>query len=98
MKVAQLRIEHGVTQQELADATGMHVRTIQELERGWVQNPKIRSLVNIAAALGVKLEDVCEDEWLVPRKLFPYQGRHNSKLPPQGIEKLKKQPGRFEEG
>jgi transcriptional regulator with XRE-family HTH domain len=38
--------------------------TLRKLERGEVENPKLRTLVNCAIALGVELADVLEDEWL----------------------------------
>jgi transcriptional regulator with XRE-family HTH domain len=64
-RVAALRVRLGVTQQELASASGVGLRAIQDLERGFRENPHLRHLTNIALALGVKLEDVCEPEWLV---------------------------------
>lgn len=53
-----------MTQEELADAIGVSAPTIRRLERGEVENPKLRHLVNCAIALGVDLDDVLEDEWL----------------------------------
>jgi transcriptional regulator with XRE-family HTH domain len=92
-KIARLRVKHGVTQQDLADATGVSIRTIQELERGDVENPRIRGLVNIAAALGVGLKAICEDEWLEPAKLSKYQAQPRKVSEP--VERLEKTPGRF---
>ena len=42
----------------------MSAQTIRRLERGEVENPKLRTLVNCAMALGVELSDVIEDDWL----------------------------------
>jgi transcriptional regulator with XRE-family HTH domain len=53
-----------VTQEELAVAVGVSAQTIRRLERGEVDNPKLRTLVNCAIALGVELSDVIEDDWL----------------------------------
>lgn len=53
-----------MTQEELADAIGVSAPTLRRLERGEVENPKLRHLVNCAIALGVKLDDMLEDEWL----------------------------------
>jgi transcriptional regulator with XRE-family HTH domain len=53
-----------VTQEELAVAVGVSAQTIRRLERGEVENPKLRTLVNCAIALGVELSDVIEDDWL----------------------------------
>lgn len=53
-----------MTQEELAKAVGVSAQTIRRLERGEVENPKLRTLVNCAIALGVELSDVIEDDWL----------------------------------
>jgi transcriptional regulator with XRE-family HTH domain len=53
-----------VTQEELASAIGVSAPTLRGLERGEVENPKLRTLVNCAIALGVQLADVLEDDWL----------------------------------
>lgn len=53
-----------MTQEELAAAIGVSAPTLRGLERGEVENPKLRTLVNCAIALGVDLEDVLEDNWL----------------------------------
>lgn len=63
-RLARARLSRGVTQDELASAVGVTVPTIRRLERGEALNPKLRTLVNCAIALGVRLEDILEDEWL----------------------------------
>lgn len=63
-KLARVRMSRGVTQDELAKAVGISVPTYRRLERGEVENPKLRHLVNCSIALGVELDDVLEDEWL----------------------------------
>jgi transcriptional regulator with XRE-family HTH domain len=60
-KIGLIRIRRGVTQEELAKATGVSLSTIYRLESGRIFNPGVRTLMNIALALGVELEDVCED-------------------------------------
>ncbi|MGD0456102.1 MAG: helix-turn-helix transcriptional regulator [Solirubrobacteraceae bacterium] len=62
--LARARFSRGVTQEELAQAVGVSAQTIRRLERGDVDNPKLRTLVNCAIALGVDLSDVLEDDWL----------------------------------
>jgi transcriptional regulator with XRE-family HTH domain len=69
-KIACIRNNNGVDQVELARVTGIAVRTLQDIESGRITNPRIRHLVNIAAALDVELLDVCEPEWLTPIKLY----------------------------
>ena len=57
-------MSRGVTQEELAEAIGVTPPTLRRLERAEVENPKLRTLVNCALALGVDLADVLEDDWL----------------------------------
>lgn len=94
-KIARARLDHGATQKELAEATGLSIRTIQELERGEIENPRIRNLVNIAAALGKNWIDLCEDEWLQPGKLNWYQATTPKDGLSEPVNRLKKKPGRF---
>ena len=63
-KLAQVRVESKVTQEELSRATGIGLRALQELERGRVLNPGLHTLGRIAHALDVPLEDICEDRWV----------------------------------
>ncbi|MFE0591665.1 ATP-binding protein [Micromonospora echinospora] len=46
-----LRLERGLTQEELAEAAGSSVRGIREMERGRVRNPQRRTVVLLADAL-----------------------------------------------
>lgn len=80
----------GVTQQELADATGLSLATVYRLESGQVRNPKVRDLANCALALGLELDDVIEDEW---REWTNLDGKHPA--PPDAARFLR--PGRFGE-
>jgi transcriptional regulator with XRE-family HTH domain len=41
-KLAKLRLERGVSQQELAWMTGLSIATYQRLERGQLWNPPLR--------------------------------------------------------
>ncbi len=47
MLVQKLRLQHGWSQQQLADLSGLSVRTIQRIERG--QTPSTESLKSLAA-------------------------------------------------
>jgi transcriptional regulator with XRE-family HTH domain len=63
-KLAALRVRAGETQAELAAMVGLSLAHYRRLERGQVDNPPLRYLVNLALALGVPLTDVLEDAWL----------------------------------
>ena len=49
----QARAAAGMTQEELADRSGVGLRTIGDLERGRTRTPYARSIRCLAAALGV---------------------------------------------
>jgi transcriptional regulator with XRE-family HTH domain len=65
-RLAAWREKRGVTQEELAAATGISTSTIRRLENPpsiTVANPPLRYLQNCALALGCKLSDLIEPEW-----------------------------------
>lgn len=53
--IIQARIETGMTQQQLAEATGMNQRAISRIEMGNT-NPTVRTLGRIARGFGKKLQ------------------------------------------
>lgn len=60
-RLQALRVKAGVTQEELADQTGLTVESISNMERG-VYGPKFDNLEKIAKALGVPVKDLFEFE------------------------------------
>jgi transcriptional regulator with XRE-family HTH domain len=62
-KLAAVRLDQHLSQQEMARRTGLSIATYQRLERGELWNPPLRYLVNCALALEVELDDVIEDSW-----------------------------------
>jgi transcriptional regulator with XRE-family HTH domain len=54
-KVRMLRIERGMTQQELSNVSGIYIRQIQKLEAGDIlpSNMSLENALNLADALGV---------------------------------------------
>jgi transcriptional regulator with XRE-family HTH domain len=63
-RLSEARAHIGFSQEEMAERTGISLRTYQRLESGRVENPPLRYLVNCAIALGVELDDILEPEWL----------------------------------
>lgn len=61
--LAQERQRARLSQEQLAEQTGVSLRTLQRLERGELDNPPVRYLVNCAIVLGVSLEAVMQPEW-----------------------------------
>ena len=49
----QLRIEAGLTQEELAEAAGVSVRSVRDLERGRVATPQKETVRLLADALAL---------------------------------------------
>jgi transcriptional regulator with XRE-family HTH domain len=56
-KIIHYRKLKGITQEALAEVTGLNVRTIQRIESGEV-DPRLYTLKSIADALGVNLEEL----------------------------------------
>jgi transcriptional regulator with XRE-family HTH domain len=62
-RLAVARLQRNVTQEDLAKQVGLSLASYRRLERGQVRNPGIRTLVNLAVALQVPIDEVCEPEW-----------------------------------
>jgi transcriptional regulator with XRE-family HTH domain len=61
--LARWRVKRGVTQSEMAAATGLSRTTYIKLEHGRFENPPIRYLANCALALGCEIDDLIETQW-----------------------------------
>ena len=53
-KLKSLRMEKGLTQEQLADATELSIESISNMERG-IFGPRFNNLEKIAAALNVEV-------------------------------------------
>jgi transcriptional regulator with XRE-family HTH domain len=60
-KLRRIRAEKGLTMDTLEERTGVSKRTISEIERG-MRTPQTLTLAKLANALGVKLDDLLEEE------------------------------------
>ena len=61
LKLKQIRIEQGISVPKMAEMTGIHRRTIEELEKRG--DCKLSTAYKLAKALGVTLDDIySEDE------------------------------------
>ena len=63
-RLQEWRTRRGVSQDDVAAATGISRSTYSKLERGLIENPPIRYLTNCAIALGCNTSDLLEDKWL----------------------------------
>lgn len=59
-KIKELRIQKGMTQEELAEKTDLNVRTIQRIEKGEV-DPRSYTLQVIASALEIQYNELIEE-------------------------------------
>lgn len=58
-RVRVLRLEHAMTQEALAEASGLHVSYVAQVERG-ERNPSLKSILQLATGLKVTLRDMFE--------------------------------------
>jgi len=54
----KFRTEKGWSQEKLAREAGISYQTLIKIERGNIKNPKIETLVKLAKALGLSVENI----------------------------------------
>ena len=67
MLIQKLRLQRGWSQEQLADLSGLSVRTIQRLERG--QTASVESLKALGAAFGIDFSQLKEPEMTTPAEM-----------------------------
>ena len=67
--LGKMRIKRGMSQKELAAASGVNSRAIRGYERGELilENAKLNTLCDLCLALGCKIEDIIEDKELIKK-------------------------------
>jgi len=58
ISIRELRLNKGMTQDELADVTGIKQATISDIERGKIKNPSVDTAIRLAKALTVSIEEI----------------------------------------
>lgn len=58
--LAKIRKEKGWSQEKLAQEAGISYNTLIKIERKGIKNPKIETVIKLAKALGVTLDDLVE--------------------------------------
>lgn len=56
--LVKLRKEKGWSQEKLAAESGISYNTLIKIERGGIENPKIETVIKLAKALKVKIDDL----------------------------------------
>ena len=56
-RIQAIRVERGLTQEQLDELTGLQRSYISDIERG-ARNPSIKNIAKIAKALKVKVSDL----------------------------------------
>jgi transcriptional regulator with XRE-family HTH domain len=57
-RVKEYRKQKGLTQQKLAEKTGLSFNTITKIEQGIGDSPTLKTLVKLADALGVSIDEL----------------------------------------
>ena len=60
-RLRELRADAGLSQQALAVAAGLSVSIVAQLERGATANPRISTLLALAKALGVAVDELLKE-------------------------------------
>ena len=63
MKIQEIRKAHGLSQRQLAEASGVNVRVLQHYEQGFkdINKAAAETVKALADALGVRMEDLLEE-------------------------------------
>ena len=67
-KLKAVRLSKGLTQKALSERSGINLRTIQDYESNGgqvIDKTNLRTLLNLAKALGCNIKDILEDAELV---------------------------------
>ena len=67
MKLKEMRMEKGMTQEQLAKKSGVSIRTIQSYERGLrrIDGATLETLCRFAIALDCRIRDIIEGESVI---------------------------------
>ena len=58
--LAKIRKQKGWSQEKLAQEAGISYNTLIKIERGGIKNPKIETVIKLANALGVSLDELAK--------------------------------------
>jgi adenine-specific DNA-methyltransferase len=73
--IKQFRYQQGLTQKELSDNSGVKYTTLTKLETGFISNPSVRVMYQLALALNTNVENLLEGESYIEIDTFEAQNR-----------------------
>lgn len=88
-RIREARKRCGLTQQELADQTGLAVKTVQDIEKGR-KNPTYETLARLIGRLGMPPNTVFSPKALIPVEEIKYLLENFQSCDPKGQEILLK--------
>jgi len=57
----KIRLQKGLSQEKLARLTNISLNTLTKIESGFTKRPAIQTVVKLARALNINLEDLVKD-------------------------------------
>jgi transcriptional regulator with XRE-family HTH domain len=83
MLIQKLRLQRGWSQEQLAELSGLSVRTIQRLERG--QGASVESLKALGAAFGIDFSQLKEPDMNTAAEMPANPAAPDAAIPSQGL-------------
>ncbi|MDD3904743.1 MAG: helix-turn-helix transcriptional regulator [Sphaerochaeta sp.] len=98
IRIARLRIEHELTQEQLADKSGVSKPTVERLERG--QPVQSITLIRIFRSLGLlsALDSLLIDETIRPMETLLKKGKQRQRVRKSTTQKKSPTPSTFRWG
>jgi len=62
-KLKELRKKTGWSQQKLAEKAGLSYNVITKIEQGAAKNPNIQTMIKLADAFGISIDELLGREW-----------------------------------
>ena len=78
-RIRQTRCRAGLSQKEVAKKSGITVSFLSQVERG-IASPSIKSLKNIALAIGTNISHLLDEHLAVPKRIELVKKDTNEKI------------------
>lgn len=97
-RLRRARLDRGLSQKELAELTGIPLRSLERLDRGEADDFSYRSVVNLCVALRCKASEIIEPDWfqwkddLTPRRRTPVPHEQLDRESRSGYQRARPRP------